>query len=126
VTSSAEVVAVCPLAALRDDGARWVQDGVAVVREGGHLYAFEQACPHAGASLAEGRLRGGSISCPQHGGRFRLRDGQVLAGPPRRPLLCYDVEEDGLTVLVRARQAPVPGQDHWLRRLARRLRAPLG
>jgi nitrite reductase/ring-hydroxylating ferredoxin subunit len=109
MTSASEVLAVCPLAALRVEGARWAQDGVVVVRHRGELLAFEQACPHAGASLADGALHAGTVICPHHNARFRLRDGKVLAGSARRPLRCFEVEEVGAEVVVRPRSASVAG-----------------
>lgn len=108
MTSAPEVVAVCPLAAVGVEGARWVGAGVAVVRHRGELHAFQERCPHAAASLAEGALHHGQVTCPHHGARFRLRDGKVLAGPARTGLRCFDVEQVGDEVLVRARTAPPP------------------
>lgn len=107
MTSAPEVLAVCPVAALRVEGARWAQDGVVVVRHRGELLAYEQACPHAGASLADGSLHAGAVICPHHNARFRLRDGKVLAGPARRPLRCFEVEEVGDEVVVHPRITPV-------------------
>lgn len=105
VSPPADVLAVCPLLALQRDGDRWVDQGIAVVRRGGRLYAFAEACPHGGASLADGEIRRGAVSCPRHAARFRLRDGKSLSGPARRPLACYDLEEAGSGLLVRPRAA---------------------
>lgn len=124
VTSDAEVVAVCPLAEVQAEGARWVGAGVAVVRHGGALHAFQERCPHAAASLAEGALHHGQVTCPHHGARFRLRDGKVLSGPARRDLRCYDVEEVGDEGLVRPRTGPAP-RPPLRQRLVELLRLPL-
>ena len=60
---------------------------VLVAAEGGRFHAIEDACNHAGASLAEGRcLRGGQIVCPMHGYVFELATGKLLR--PRG--LCAD------------------------------------
>jgi nitrite reductase/ring-hydroxylating ferredoxin subunit len=45
----------------------------------GEPFAIEDACNHAGASLAEGSLRGERIVCPMHGYVFSLRSGELLA-----------------------------------------------
>jgi nitrite reductase/ring-hydroxylating ferredoxin subunit len=66
----------------------------------GRALAIEDACNHAGASLAEGHLEGGCIVCPMHGYVFELASGKL-----RRPKgLCGDqrtyrtqVERDALT-----------------------------
>jgi 3-phenylpropionate/trans-cinnamate dioxygenase ferredoxin subunit len=114
--ASSDVLAVCPLRALQADGARWVQDGVALIREGDRVYAFEELCPHAGANLVEGEVRRGALSCPQHRARFRLSDGKVLSGPSKRPLVCYDVEQSGEDLLVRPR-VPAVAPAGWVHRL---------
>jgi 3-phenylpropionate/trans-cinnamate dioxygenase ferredoxin subunit len=61
----------------------------------GRLYAFDDACPHQGCSLARGDVRGRVVRCFCHGGRFDLDTGEVLGGPPRRPLVTYRVERVG-------------------------------
>ncbi len=47
----------------------WV-DGVA--------FAIEDACNHAGASLAEGWLEASCVVCPMHGYVFDLKSGKLL------------------------------------------------
>ncbi|MEE4337618.1 Rieske (2Fe-2S) protein [Erythrobacter sp.] len=59
---------------------------VLLCRSGGDVFAVDARCPHAGQSLAQGRVRGGAIACPFHGARFRLSDGAPTAGPTRRAL----------------------------------------
>jgi 3-phenylpropionate/trans-cinnamate dioxygenase ferredoxin subunit len=63
-----------------------VVNGVALVRQGRQVHAFADTCPHGAASLADGVVRGGVVTCPRHGARFRLRDGRAVAGPTRTPL----------------------------------------
>lgn len=63
------------------------QQGRALVRVAGHelalfwvegeIHALEDACPHAGASLAFGRLEGHWVRCQAHGLRFDVRTGQM-------------------------------------------------
>lgn len=57
----------------------------------GAIHAVENVCTHAGIALASGRLRGCVIECPLHGGKFDLRDGRPVAGPPRKPLPRFEV-----------------------------------
>lgn len=75
-----EWISVLPLETLR-------QQGRALVRVAGHelalfwvegeIHALEDACPHAGASLAFGRLEGPWVRCQAHGLRFDVRTGQM-------------------------------------------------
>jgi nitrite reductase/ring-hydroxylating ferredoxin subunit len=46
---------------------------------GGEVFAIEDACNHAGASLCEGSVSDGNISCPMHGYIFSLATGQLVA-----------------------------------------------
>ena len=52
---------------------------VLVVAEDGRYYAIEDACNHAGASLAEGWVENACIICPMHGYKFSLESGELLA-----------------------------------------------
>ena len=45
----------------------------------GKPYAIEDACNHAGSSLAEGFLDGERVACPMHGYVFSIRTGELLA-----------------------------------------------
>jgi 3-phenylpropionate/trans-cinnamate dioxygenase ferredoxin subunit len=40
------------------------------------LYALDNTCTHAVASLANGRVVGGCVECPLHSTRFDLRTGR--------------------------------------------------
>lgn len=43
----------------------------------GNAYAIEDACNHAGASLAEGWLEGNCVVCPMHAYAFDLTNGYL-------------------------------------------------
>lgn len=43
----------------------------------GKPYAIEDACNHAGASLAEGWLEGSCVVCPMHAYAFELKTGHL-------------------------------------------------
>jgi nitrite reductase/ring-hydroxylating ferredoxin subunit len=55
---------------------------VVVALVAGQPFAIEDACNHAGASLASGPRAGCVVACPLHGYRFDLRSGELLS--PRR------------------------------------------
>ncbi len=44
----------------------------------GEPCAIEDACNHAGASLAEGERRGACVICPMHGYIFELASGRLV------------------------------------------------
>jgi nitrite reductase (NADH) small subunit/3-phenylpropionate/trans-cinnamate dioxygenase ferredoxin subunit len=63
---------------------------VALFLEAGCYYAIDDTCPHMGASLAEGSVEGGIVTCSWHGWRFRLTDG-TWADSPRVKIGSYPV-----------------------------------
>jgi nitrite reductase/ring-hydroxylating ferredoxin subunit len=81
-------------AELVDEQPTLVYDGkvpVLLVRTGGQLYAIADRCTHRGGPLHEGEFGDGCIVCPWHGSKFRVSDGQVLAGPATRGQRAYEV-----------------------------------
>jgi nitrite reductase (NADH) small subunit/3-phenylpropionate/trans-cinnamate dioxygenase ferredoxin subunit len=80
---------------------------LAVFNVGGRLHVLQDACPHMGASLADGRVEGDAVTCHWHGWRFVLETGE--GRPPARSWACarrYDVELRGRDVLVRLPDSP--------------------
>lgn len=55
--------------------------------------AFDDACTHSGASLADGVMMCGTVQCPWHGSQFDCTSGAVRAGPAREGIKSYRVEE---------------------------------
>ena len=64
---------------------------IALVRADDHWFAFDDTCTHRGCSLSGGHVEGSAIVCPCHAGAFDMRSGEVLAGPPPRPIQTYRV-----------------------------------
>jgi cytochrome b6-f complex iron-sulfur subunit len=70
---------------------------------GGELRAFSQKCTHLGCVVYY-EPRTGELECPCHEGFFDATNGEVLAGPPQRPLGRIDVEvREGMVWAVEAR-----------------------
>jgi nitrite reductase (NADH) small subunit len=68
---------------------------VALYNVGGLFHAVENFCPHKGAPLADGELRGHTIECAWHGWLFDVRTGSCL-NRPSEPVETYEVLiEDG-------------------------------
>jgi nitrite reductase/ring-hydroxylating ferredoxin subunit len=63
---------------------------VMLYRRGAEIYAISDVCPHAGGPLSEGEVDEElCVTCPWHGSRFRLSDGQVVHGPASAPATLY-------------------------------------
>jgi len=66
----------------------------------GQFFATDGLCTHGNAHLAEGFLQGTCIECPEHNGRYEIRDGSVRRPPPQVALKTYEVRErDGKVLL---------------------------
>ncbi len=98
----ADFQTVCPVEELYEgDGRTFHVSGklVAVFKDGGQLFAIDDVCPHMGASLSEGYVAGGIVTCPWHAWRFRLADG-AWADNPRLKIGCYPVRVENGQVQV--------------------------
>jgi nitrite reductase/ring-hydroxylating ferredoxin subunit len=61
--------------------ARLGEEPVAVCRVGDEVFVLEDTCPHAGGSLGDGELQGGTLVCPDHGWPFDVRTGRCTLSP---------------------------------------------
>lgn len=69
--------------------------------EDGQMRAYEQKCTHLSCAVFY-KPDSGRIECPCHNGWFDALTGEVLAGPPPRPLPRLDVVLKGENIYVRA------------------------
>lgn len=69
---------------------------MAVIREGGEIYALSLVCTHLGCSVT---VTPRELLCPCHGSVFDRR-GNVVKGPADRPLMRYAVEDRGDRIVV--------------------------
>ncbi len=77
-------VTVCRVGAIKDGQAAAFPIGgtiIAVFHRGGEYFAMNDMCPHMGASLAEGYVADGTVTCPWHAWRFSLHDGTWCENP---------------------------------------------
>jgi len=64
---------------------------IAVFQVGGRFYALDDRCTHADASMSDGWITGGCVSCPWHGAEFDLETGEALSLPATKALRTYPV-----------------------------------
>jgi 3-phenylpropionate/trans-cinnamate dioxygenase ferredoxin component len=112
-----DYVSIAQADELRDGEMKKVEvDGreLLLARVDGSYYAIDDRCPHMGGDLSKGSLQGSIVTCPKHGSRFDVRDGQLvrwtdwsgvkltvgklLKSP--RPTAGYAVRRDGDTISV--------------------------
>lgn len=70
-------------------------EGIAVFNVDGEYVAIANRCTHAGGSLGNGRLDGGTVTCPLHGAQFDVRTGAVVRPPAAEPVDRYPVRVVG-------------------------------
>ena len=64
---------------------------VALFNVDGTCYAINDTCTHKDGPLSDGALEGDVVTCPWHGARFCVRDGQVQGPPARESVTSYPV-----------------------------------
>jgi len=94
---------VCALDDVPEQGVLAVEvDGepVAIVRDGGDVFAISDICSHADVPLSQGEVENCEIECWLHGSRFDLRTGKPTGPPASTPVPVYPVEVRDGDVLV--------------------------
>lgn len=74
--------------------------------EDGSFRAYEQKCTHLSCAVYY-QPGSGQIICPCHEGHFDAKTGNVLAGPPPRPLPKLDVVVKDQSIFVKATQEEI-------------------
>ena len=68
-------------------------DDIALLRDDdGTVWALNNTCTHAEASLAEGWVEGGYVECPLHASRFCLKTGAVQGMPATKDAVAHRIE----------------------------------
>lgn len=75
---------------------------IAICNVEGQLHAIDDVCPHAGASLAAGPLRGATLTCPLHGIAFDVTSGAAVCPKNLDPVRRFPVFVNGNTIEVEA------------------------
>ena len=61
----------------------------------GEVFAIDDICTHAHASLSEGDVSGDEIACPLHFATFNIRTGECTGPPADEDLVTYAVRVVG-------------------------------
>jgi nitrite reductase/ring-hydroxylating ferredoxin subunit len=54
---------------------------IALFNVDGEIFATDDACAHAGASLGSGKFDGKTVTCRAHGLRYDVTTGKVIGSP---------------------------------------------
>jgi nitrite reductase (NADH) small subunit len=78
---------------------------VAVFHVDGRWFALDDACPHHGASLGDGPVRGTVVRCPWHDWPFDLTSGDCQRAPVRVATHEVEVRDGVVHVIIDRRPA---------------------
>lgn len=74
---------------------------IALFNVDGEFRAINDLCPHMGASLSEGWVEEGAVTCPWHAWRFCLKDGSWLDAPKAKLRVeTYTLRVEGDEILI--------------------------
>lgn len=97
-------IVVCPLAELPSGAMRRAENPgaapILVCNIEGRLWAVNDTCTHARASLSEGELEGDEVLCPVHWGRFHVPTGRATGFPAEQDLRTWPVDVEGEMIVV--------------------------
>ena len=85
-----------------DEAMQVVVEGkeLALINLGGELFALDDICTHAYASMSDGYIEGNCIECPLHGAQFDVRTGKAETPPATEDLASYQVKVEGGDVFI--------------------------
>lgn len=75
----AEFVKVAKIGEIKDGEGKVVAANgleLALFRQNGQFFAFDNTCLHMGGPLGEGTLEDDFVTCPWHGWRYNIKNGQ--------------------------------------------------
>jgi 3-phenylpropionate/trans-cinnamate dioxygenase ferredoxin subunit len=72
----------------------------AVYRVNDNVYASDRLCTHEHVHLSDGFVMDHVIECPEHNGRFDIRDGRPLCAPVCEKLKTYPAKIDAGRILI--------------------------
>lgn len=64
---------------------------VAIFKLKDGYYAIGNLCTHRGGQLCNGRVENDIVICPNHGGRYEVKTGQVVGPPPVKSVEKFNV-----------------------------------
>jgi nitrite reductase/ring-hydroxylating ferredoxin subunit len=76
------------------------QDQILLANIDGKVFAIDDICSHAYASLSEGDLNGEEVECPLHGSAFNVITGEALTPPADESLRVFQVRVEGQDILL--------------------------
>lgn len=74
---------------------------IAIAKQAGEVFAFQEFCTHRYGPLSEGKLEDHNVICPWHRSCFDIRTGKVVEGPAKLDLKSYSTMVQGGKIFVK-------------------------
>jgi nitrite reductase/ring-hydroxylating ferredoxin subunit len=74
---------------------------IAIAKQAGEVFAFQEFCTHRYGPLSEGKLEDHNVICPWHRSCFDIRTGKVVEGPAKVDLKSYSTMVQGGKIFVK-------------------------
>src|SRR5687768_5525472 len=74
---------------------------IALAKQAGKVYAFQEFCTHRYGPLSEGKLEDHQVICPWHRSCFDIRTGKVMEGPAKMDLKMYSTMVRGGKIFIK-------------------------
>jgi 3-phenylpropionate/trans-cinnamate dioxygenase ferredoxin component len=62
---------------------------IVLINSRGSFFCLQGRCTHAGAPLVEGTVENDVLTCPWHGSKFKITNGELVKGPAKKGLQAY-------------------------------------
>jgi len=88
---------------IQEDEAKRViigENQIALFNLDGEIYATDDICTHAYASLSEGYIEDGCVECPLHAGLFDIKTGKAQGVPVTEDIKTFPVRIEGDDVYI--------------------------
>ena len=76
------------------------QERILLCNVDGNVYACDDICSHAFASLSEGDLSGEEVECPLHGSAFNVITGEAITPPADESVRVFELRIEGQDILL--------------------------
>ena len=64
-------------------------------------FAIGNICSHKGCKLSTGTLTGEVVQCRCHGSQYKVKTGEIVRGPTKKPEPAYEVKVENDQILVK-------------------------
>jgi toluene monooxygenase system ferredoxin subunit len=72
---------------------------ILILNIGNEIFALEDRCAHKAMALTNGKVEGGTITCPAHEWKYNVRTGEGI-NPKSAKIVTYPVKVEGKDIYI--------------------------